>query len=95
MIPFKNVDCGPEDGPNACPCCKNITLSMRGGFEICQVCFWEDDGQDDHDADQVRGGPNGSLSLTDGRSNFARFGAWSEKSVGHVRPSRPEELPNS
>jgi hypothetical protein len=26
------------------------------------VCFWEDDGQDDHDADLVRGGPNGALS---------------------------------
>ncbi len=24
---------------------------------------WEDDGQDGHDADVVRGGPNGRLSL--------------------------------
>jgi hypothetical protein len=41
-----------------------LTLNERGGWEICAVCFWEDDGQDDHDADNVRGGPNGALSLT-------------------------------
>ncbi|WP_326608352.1 hypothetical protein OG930_04775 [Streptomyces sp. NBC_01799] len=28
---------------------------------MCPVCFWEDDGQGDHDADRVRGGPNGRL----------------------------------
>jgi hypothetical protein len=41
----------------------------RGGFEICPVCFWEDDGQDDPDADVVLGGPNGQLSLTQARNN--------------------------
>ncbi|MEW9527386.1 hypothetical protein [Microbispora sp. NPDC049125] len=30
------------------------------------VCFWEDDGQDDHDADEVHGGPDFELSLTQG-----------------------------
>ncbi|MEU2155428.1 CPCC family cysteine-rich protein [Streptomyces sp. NPDC019396] len=40
------------------------------GFEICHVCFWEDDGQDEHDADEVRGGPNGSLSLSKARETF-------------------------
>ncbi|WP_425511675.1 CPCC family cysteine-rich protein [Xanthomonas arboricola] len=31
------------------------------------VCFWGDDGQDDDDADDVSGGPNGEISLTEGR----------------------------
>jgi Cysteine-rich CPCC len=53
-----------------CPCCFNQTLPVRGRFEICRVCFWEDDGQDDSDADVVRGGPNGELSLTQGRENY-------------------------
>ena len=53
----------------ACPCCLFTTLGERGGFEICPVCFWEDDGQDDHDADVVRGGPNGVLSLNAARTN--------------------------
>ena len=49
---------------------RSLTLSERGGFEICSVCWWEDDGQDDADADVVRGGPNGDLSLTQARKNF-------------------------
>jgi len=50
-----------------CPCCGYPTLGERGGYEICNVCFWEDDGQDDIDADETWGGPNGSMSLSDGR----------------------------
>jgi len=30
-----------------CPCCASRTLTLRGGFEMCPVCWWEDDGQDD------------------------------------------------
>jgi hypothetical protein len=57
----------PRGEPYSCPCCYHLTLDERGGFEICVECDWEDDGQDDHDADIVRGGPNGSLSLTEAR----------------------------
>lgn len=70
----------------ACPCCRCLTLDERGGYEICPVCFWEDDGQDDQDAARVRGGPNGSLSLDQARRNFARFGACEERHRQHVRP---------
>jgi hypothetical protein len=58
-----------------CPCCRNLTLGERGVYEICEVCWWEDDGQDDAGADVVRGGPNGKLSLTEARENFGRYGA--------------------
>ncbi len=54
-----------------CPCCFSQTLSTRGRFEICEVCDWEDDGQDDADGDKVRGGPNGDLSLAKARENYA------------------------
>lgn len=50
-----------------CPCCGHRTLGSRGNYEICPECDWEGDGQDDHDADLVRGGPNGRLSLTAAR----------------------------
>ena len=56
-----------------CPCCRYPTLHERGGDEICCLCNWEDDGQDDADADDVRGGPNGSYSLTAARLNFKAF----------------------
>lgn len=80
-------------GPYGCPCCGYLTLDERGGYEICPVCSWEDDGQDTHDADVVRGGPNGKLSLAQARRNFAEFGASSEKWVVNVRPARDEEHP--
>jgi hypothetical protein len=83
------------DGPYRCPCCGYLTLSERGGYDICQVCYWEDDGQDDHDADDVRGGPNYDLSLTTARANFARISACSERVLSHVRLPRPEEYPVS
>jgi hypothetical protein len=75
-----------------CPCCRYRTLYERGGFEICPVCFWEDDGQDNEDADSVRGGPNGSLSLTQARENYARHGTCDPRFVENVRPPQPEEM---
>jgi Cysteine-rich CPCC len=78
-------------GPYACPCCRFVTLPERGGYDICPVCCWEDDGQDELDADIVRGGPNGRLSLTAARANFARIGAKEERHLEHVRAPRPEE----
>jgi hypothetical protein len=35
-----------------CPCCGYLTLMERAGYEICDVCWWEDDGQDDPHADE-------------------------------------------
>jgi hypothetical protein len=76
-----------------CPCCDCLTLDSRGDYEICPVCLWEDDGQDEHDADVVRGGPNGRLSLTLARQNYARIGAADERMLPHVRRPREDELP--
>ncbi|MEV6005643.1 CPCC family cysteine-rich protein [Streptomyces sp. NPDC051976] len=90
---FINVRGGPEDGPYKCPCCSYITLTQRSYHEICPVCYWEDDGQDDHDADEVRGGPNRGLSLTEARRNFARLGASDERRMEFVRDPLPEEYP--
>jgi hypothetical protein len=80
-----------DDKKGACPCCRCLTLDERGAFEICPVCFWEDDGQDDEDAGTVRGGPNGSLSLEQARRNYAAFGACDHRSKQHVRPPLPHE----
>jgi hypothetical protein len=95
MATFHNVTLGRDGGPYACPCCRFVTLPERGGDDICQVCFWHDDGQDDHDADEVRGGPNYSLSLTQARNNFASIGAAEARVLKFVRPPHPHELPHS
>lgn len=83
----------PRDLPLRCPCCGCKTLSKRTAFEICPVCFWEDDGQDDGDADENWGGPNGPLSLAQARVNYVRFGACDESMIENVRLPRPDELP--
>ena len=56
-----------------CPCCGYPTLNSRGKFDICELCNWEDDGQDDPYADEVWGGPNGRYSLTHARENFKQY----------------------
>lgn len=53
-----------------CPCCGYPTLDEQGGYDICWLCDWEDDGQNDLDADRVRGGPNADYSLTEARHHF-------------------------
>ena len=87
------LDVQPSALPLRCPCCGCKTLGERVKFEICDVCFWEDDGQDDHNADVAQGGPNGSLSLTEARANYSRLGACEASMVENVRPPHPEELP--
>ncbi|WP_309228382.1 CPCC family cysteine-rich protein [Streptomyces lunaelactis] len=85
VTPFVNIQGKAEAGPYRCPCCGFVTLGEPGNYEICSVCFWEDDGQDDHDADRVRGGPNGRLSLTEARRNFHAMEACDERCTQFVR----------
>jgi hypothetical protein len=75
-----------------CPCCGCRTLKELGAFLMCPVCYWEDDGQTDEDADKVRGGPNGDLSLTAARSNYQEFGASERRFLVCVRPPTRDEL---
>ena len=55
-----------------CPCCGYATLPQRGRYDVCELCNWEDDGQDDPYADEVWGGPNSHYSLMQARENFKR-----------------------
>lgn len=57
---------------HTCPGCGYPTLSERGAYEICEVCNWEDDNQDDKDANEIWGGPNSDLSLTENRLNIGK-----------------------
>jgi hypothetical protein len=55
-----------------CPCCGYKTLETAGALALCPVCWWEDDGQEDSDAGEVRLTVNGALSLDEARQHFAR-----------------------
>jgi hypothetical protein len=95
MISFPASAAPPQRLPLRCPCCRCKTLSKRAIYAICPVCYWEDDGQDDDDADVVYGGPNYELSLTQGQANYREFGASRRKDLPHVRAPRAEELPDA
>jgi cysteine-rich CPCC protein len=81
---------GP-DKAYRCPCCGFKTLYGRGEDEICPVCFWHDDGQDEAEADEVWGGPNKQLSLRQARLNFSKIGAVEDRVRPFVRPPTPDE----
>lgn len=76
-----------------CPCCGLLTLTSgeRGSYEICEVCFWEDDGVQFRDP-SYRGGANVE-SLEEARANYNAFGACDRESLSSVRAPRPEEIP--
>ncbi|PCD04007.1 hypothetical protein COC42_06750 [Sphingomonas spermidinifaciens] len=61
-------------------------------FEICPVRFWEDDWQDNHDAEVVRGGPNRTLSLAVARQNHLTTGASDPVDLPHVRGPTSDEV---
>jgi hypothetical protein len=63
----------PRGIRSSCPCCGYPTLGGRGGYEICELCWWEDDGTDDEEAEEVKSGPNHSYSLAEARENFTRY----------------------
>jgi len=56
------------------------------------VCFWQDDGQDEGEAEEVWGGPNKNLSLSEAQRNFASIGAKEERVRKFVRSPLPDEL---
>jgi Cysteine-rich CPCC len=67
-----------------CPCCRFRTLTERGAFEICPVCYWQDDGPD-------RAEPHNLISLLEGQETFAAIGASDLLYIGEVRPPLPSE----
>ncbi len=72
-------------GLSQCPCCDYFTLDEPHAWDICPVCFWEDDGEYLHQPDC--GSPaNGSLSLRQARENFRAFGACEATMVENVLP---------
>lgn len=47
---------------NSCPACGFLTLMSRGGYDICPVCFWEDNGADDYNVDELNDTNNHTLN---------------------------------
>lgn len=73
-----------------CHCCDCLTIRERGRYEICAVCFWEDDPGQTPDFDE--GGAN-PLGLDEARKNYREIGACEPNMLPHVRPPHPQEMP--
>lgn len=56
------------------------------------MCYWEDDPVARRQPD-MPSGPNGALTLTGARANYARIGACSLDWIDDVRAPSPAELP--
>jgi Cysteine-rich CPCC len=61
-----------------CPCCgyKTLAEGTRDSYEICTVCYWEDDFVQNEDPD-FEGGAN-EVSLRQAQRNFKIYGASEE-----------------
>lgn len=75
-----------------CPCCGYKTLDTPAALALCPVCWWEDDGQEDSDAAEVRLTVNGTLSLQEAREHFMRCGAAHPRFLRYVRHPEVCEL---
>lgn len=76
-----------------CQCCGYLTLEdpVNGSYEICSVCFWEND-EVQNDDPSYAGGAN-EPSLMEARRNFERWGAVEPRFLPFVRTARPDEFP--
>ena len=75
-----------------CPCCGYLTFIDKpcGSFEICPVCYWEDDNIQRDDPDYT-GGAN-DISLNEARKNYKKIGAISKEYCDSVRLPLAEEI---
>lgn len=75
-----------------CPCCGFYTLPepAGGSYNICPVCWWEDDPVQMDDED-FEGGAN-KVSLRQAKKNYMDFGASDERFIDKVREATEDEL---
>ncbi len=74
-----------------CPCCGYLTLLEPGAYEICDVCFWEDDSFQRDNPDDA-GGAN-KVSLSEAQANYRSYGVSEWRFKRNVRPPRRDEQP--
>jgi hypothetical protein len=91
-IPAAQLECAPEGYRRACPCCGYRTLCdlFPGSYEICPVCFWEDDLVQFEDPNQGCGANH--VSLMQARKKYVVFGACEKEALPHVRRPLASEV---
>jgi len=73
-----------------CPCCGHqVFEEPPGSYDICGVCFWEDDGF--QIAFPMMDGGANSNSLFESQQHFRQSGACEARFIGNVRPPDDDE----
>ena len=75
---------------NPCPCCGyEVFAEPPGSYDICPICFWEDDNV------QLRypemGGGANKPSLIEAQKNYAALGVMEERFLGNIRKPLPTD----
>lgn len=74
-----------------CPCCGYLQFdALPGSYEICEICYWEDDGVQLRWPD--RGGGANDPSLIEAQQNFVQYGAMEERFSDNVRSPNDNDI---
>jgi hypothetical protein len=65
-----------------CPCCGYKTLDRNGNYDICPICFWEDDPFQEMNEYDL--GAN-KIPLVEGQKNYIQYGACEKEATRFVR----------
>ena len=84
--------CLEENKKYLCPCCgyKTMSLAPPNTFDICPVCYWEDDGVQYAKPDYANGA--NKISLNEAKANFSKFGAILEEYSNKTRKPFDDEV---
>lgn len=75
----------PQGKKHTCFVCGYRTLDNRCDWDICPICFWEDDVFLEVDDDD-ESSPANKMMVSQAQANFIRYGAVSPDLVNKVRP---------
>lgn len=87
LIPGKLTGDFNNELKYTCPCCGYKTLAELDNYDLCPICYWEDDSTQYENPD-LEGGPN-APSLRQAQLNFILYGASDHECLGQVNPPSP------
>jgi hypothetical protein len=81
-----------SNGKFFCNCCGYNTLTQfpDGTYEVCEICYWEDDKTQTDNPDYVSGANN--VSLNEARSNYEQSGVSDLALLQYVRKASANDI---
>lgn len=91
LVNFQRIQ---ANGKFYCPCCGYNTFAdpPTGNYDICRICFWEDDPIQSKDITYANGA--NQVSLIEGQKNFEEFGACCQEVIAYTRKPQDSDIRN-